>query len=91
MAGVGFGVPGAEPDEGGPAAGGEQQRVAFAQGPDGGCVEDALAAQADRLAEAVAGAGQAGQGDVVLSGEAGDVLGEARVVDAGADELDGGG
>ena len=87
--GVRAGVPGAQLDQGGAGAGGQQQRRAGREGADVGGFEDVLAAQGDLLARsAVAVAGRADR-DVVLADQGGQVTGQARVVDPGADDLAG--
>ena len=83
------GVPRGEVDQRRLAAGGQQQGGPSGQGPDVLGGQDALPAQADALASVPVAVIQAAHGYVVVSDQAGDVLGEAGVVQTGPDQLNG--
>src|SRR5215213_264254 len=78
-------------DTGGLGARGEQKRGAAWKGTDVLCPEDALSAQRHGVAAVAVAVVDGADGDVVVADEAGDVLGDAGVVESGTDDLDGGG
>jgi hypothetical protein len=89
--GVRPGVPGREVDQGGLAAGGEQQGRPSGEGTDVLVAQDALPPEGDRFAGAAVAVAEGPYRDVVVADQPGEVLGEAGVVQAGADQFDGGG